>query len=552
MLGWLVSCGSVRGSAATENVVPSAAGPQRIADRVILGGDVRTMNDASPHAEAIAIAGGNIVAVGTDAEMRAWIGANTEVMQLAGETVTPGLVDAHAHLMGLGADLETISLREATSSTDAAARVAASEQAKTTPGDGWLFGRGWDQNRWSDREFPHRRALDQALPGRAIMLRRVDGHAAWVSSEALRRAGITKATRDPSGGKIVRDRRGEPTGVLIDNAMELVDRVIPSPTRDDMRRHIARGARAAIEAGLTGVHEMGIGPGAAAIYNELASAGELPLRVSAYVAAEVRPKGPPTYRGERFEMRGVKLFVDGALGSRGARLKADYSDDPGNRGLWVMTPDALTAAIAAAHRDGWQIATHAIGDAGNAAVLDALTTLSPRALRPRIEHAQVVDVADIARFAELGVIASMQPTHATSDMPWAEARVGAARLPGAYAWRRMMDAKIALAFGSDVPVEDVRPVLGLFAAVTRQDVSGSPSGGWLPDQRLTLNEAIAAFTRGAAFASFHETERGQLAPGFAADVTVFDRALGDAIAPTTGIRATIVDGDVVFAASRRN
>ncbi len=532
------------------------------------------MDPARPRARSLAIRGHEILAVGDDAEIQALACERTRRIELDGHTVTPGLIDAHAHLYGLGVDEDALDVRGLASEAAAAETVARAATARP-PGE-WLLGRGWDQNRWPGQAFPTRASLDRVVSDRPVLLRRVDGHAAWINGVALARAKITRATPDPSGGKIVRDARGEPTGVLIDNAIELVDRVVPVDTADQRRRRIVRASEIAVSVGLTGVHEMGIDDATAAVYAELVREQALPLHVYALLSGDGVPlerfRQPPTPRSPRPEFRGdlhtptrvarsypgtftlaaVKFFADGALGSRGARLHRPYDDDPGNRGLWVTEPAVLATRVEAAVAGGYQVGIHAIGDAAIDAVLDAYEAAisarpDKRDLRLRVEHAQVIALEDVPRMAKLGVIASMQPTHATSDMPWAEARVGRDRIRGAYAWRTMLDGGVRLAAGSDFPVEQVSPLLGLYAAVTRQDDAGSPAGGWYPAQRLTLDEAIAAFTVGAAYAQ-HDAERGVLAPGRPADVTVFDRLLApDRTLLEARVDATIVDGQIVYA-----
>jgi predicted amidohydrolase YtcJ len=529
-------------------------------DLVVVGADVKTMDPARPHATAIAIAGDRIAAVGTDAEIRARVGPTTRVIELHGETVTPGLIDGHCHLYGLGTDLDNVSVRATASAAEAAAVVATA--AKAITGD-WIVGRGWDQNRWPGQAFPTHATLDAVIADRPVMLRRIDGHAVWVNAEAMRRAKITAATPDPAGGKILRDASGAPTGVFVDNAGDLIEAVIPAAGPELRAARIRRAARTAVAAGITGVHEMGIDDETVAAYRSLIAgdagvrgpARAVPLRVHVYLSGDaataerLRTRAPDPGDG-RFAVRGVKFFSDGALGSRGARLLADYADDPGNRGLWVTEPDALRAAVEAAVAGGWQVAIHAIGDAGNRAVLDAYAAAlaaHPGDRRLRIEHVQVIARDDIARLAALGVLASMQPTHATSDMPWAEARIGPERISGAYAWRTIREAGATIVNGSDFPVEQVSPLLGIHAAVTRQDDRGQPAGGWYPDQRMTLDEAIAGFTVAPAFAAFAEDDRGQLREGMAADLTIFDRALvaGPELLATR-VRATVVAGEVVY------
>ena len=525
--------------------------PREVADVVLVGGDLWTMDPQHPRAEAIAWRGDRILAVGDAAHVRALAGPATRVIDLHGRSATPGLVDAHCHLYGLGGDLENVSLRELASEAAAVQKMA--DAAKSRPAGQWLIGRGWDQNRWPGQQFPTKKSLDAAVSDRPVVLTRIDGHAIWVNSVALREAGITKATPDPDGGKIVRDAAGEPTGVLIDNAEGLVFRKQPEATAELREQRIRAAAKVAIEAGLTGVHDMGIEESTAAAYRKLAGAHQLPLRVYAYMTAASsveRYATPPEPATGRFVMRGVKMYADGALGSRGARLYEPYSDDPKNQGLWRTTPEQMKKAVDAAVAGGWGVAIHAIGDAGVGAVIDAFAAAEaahPGDHRLRIEHTQVIALKDVPRMAAAHAIASMQPTHATSDMPWAEARLGPVRVKGAYAWRALADQHIPIAGGSDFPVEQVSPLLGLYAAVTRQDAKGAPPGGWYPDQRMTLDEAVAAFTKGAAYAEFAEDTRGVLAVGRRPDVTVFSGKLApDKSLLELRIDYTIVDGEVVY------
>ncbi len=544
---------SLLGACSGAKPAPASAGEATL---VLWGGDVRTMDPVHPHATALAVAGDHIIAVGEDRDIRKLAGPATRQIDLAGKTVTPGLIDAHCHLYGLGVDLESVSVRQLGSEAATVAHVV--EAATKWPAGEWLVGRGWDQNRWQGGQFPTKASLD-VITDRPVLLRRIDGHAIWVNSQALAAAKITAATQDPAGGKIVRDAKGQPTGVLIDNAVDLVDAVVPAATPQVRERRIRAAAKAAIEAGITGVHEMGIEDATAAVYRKLAREGELPLRVYAYLAGDPakldRVRVAPEPAVGWFVMRGVKYFADGALGSRGARLLRDYDDDPGNRGLWVTEPDKLALAVDAAVSGGWQVAIHAIGDAAIGSVLDAYLAAQKKhegERRLRIEHVQVIELEDIRRLVESHAIASMQPSHATSDMPWAEQRVGENRIRGAYAWRTMLDKGIPLAFGSDFPVEDVPPIKGIYAAVTRQDASGKPDGGWYPKQKLTLDEAINAFTLGAAYAEFAEGTRGMIAVGRAADLTVFDRALAaDRSLLETHAMLTIVGGRVVYASEPR-
>jgi hypothetical protein len=530
-------------------------GPMGQADLVVLGGPIWTMDPRRPLVEALAARAGRVVALGRLADVQRMQGARTRVLDLAGGLAMPGLTDAHAHLLGLGAELEEVDLRGARSIDEVVARVR--EQA---PPEGWVLGRGWDQNLWPGAAMPTHEPLTAAFPDRPVWLRRVDGHAGWANRAALQAAGITASTTVPQGGEIG-VQGGEPSGLLVDAAMGLMP--VPAPSAETLRRRLLQGQARVLPLGLTGVHEMGVGRETDRVLRALAASGELKLRVTGYadedwfhtLAREGKPELPAC--DARYALVGVKLYVDGALGSRGAALLAPYSDRPGYRGILQHTQAELDALVLKAVRGDWQVAAHAIGDAGIRGVLDALaaarSTLPRARPRLRVEHAQIVDLADIARFVRLGAVASMQPTHATSDMAWVPARIGAARLPGAYAWRRFLDAGVPLALGSDFPVEQPAPSLGLYAAVTRQDRDGQPAGGWLPDQRLTLWEAVAGFTSGAAFAGRLEAGSGRLAPGLAADLSCFTddlRLLPLAALAEAPVRATVIAGRVVWEATR--
>jgi predicted amidohydrolase YtcJ len=475
-------------------------------------------------------------------------------IDLAGRAVTPGLVDGHCHLHGLGMSLEIISLRGVRSAEEAAERVR-DGAARFAPGE-WIVGRGWDQNLWTPPQFPTHATLDAVIPDRPVALRRIDGHALWANAAAMKLAGVGASTRDPDGGRVVRDASGAPTGVFVDAAMELIEHAIGGSSLETTKRRILAGAREAVAAGITGVHEMGIGDQTVRAYRELAAEGKLDVRVYAFLDGsllEELPRREPDLDPDGAAMvvvRGIKLYADGALGSRGAWLLAPYSDDPGNTGLVIASPAELRHAVEVTSAHGWQLAVHAIGDGANRAVLDAVEHggARTRTMRFRIEHAQVVDRADFGRFAALGVLASMQPTHATSDMGWADERLGPARLAGAYAWRSLRDAGARLVGGSDFPIEEVPPLHGIYAAVTRQDRAGKPEGGWRPEQRLTLEEALRMFTVEPAYASFEEGRRGAIVPGAVADLTVFDRDLrADAASLLeTRVDLTVVGGRIVY------
>jgi predicted amidohydrolase YtcJ len=531
--------------------------------RLLTAATIHTGEPEAPAATALAWddASGRVLAVGERKALLALypLAALTE---LGDATVVPGLIDAHAHLMFLGGTLMQADLSGATSKAEIVARLQ--RFAADNP-DGWLLGNGWDQNQWAQTDFPTVADLDAAFPERPVWLGRIDGHAGWANSAALRALGKQPGQRalagrwQPSGGRIVRDARKQPSGVFIDGAMEQVRAAIPAPSEAAREQMLTRALRKAVSQGLTGVHDMGVSREDLALMRRFADAGQLPLRIDAYADGnsaaldDLCTHGAYRHPGGRLEMQGVKLFMDGALGSRGAALLADYSDDPHNRGLLVTSPDDFETAVRKAEGCNVQVATHAIGDRGNRIALDTYArVLGPRKDRDhrwRIEHAQVVALQDIPRFAELGVIASMQPTHATSDMGWAQDRVGPERILGAYAWRRMLASGAHIALGSDFPVEQVDPRLGLYAAVTRQDRAGQPPGGWQPDQRLSAAEALRGFTADAAWAGHDESQVGRLQPELRADFVVLDRdplAVPPAQLAELQVRSTWVDGRPVY------
>jgi hypothetical protein len=448
-----------------------------------------------------------------------------------GKTLLPGLIDAHGHVLGLGQQRTQADLRGSASLREALDRVRAFAAANTQ--DRWVIGRGWNQVLWNGNRFPTATDLDGVIAGRPVLLTRIDGHAVWANGAAMKIAGVDSATADPDGGQIVRDELGQPTGVFVDAATSLIERHVPQPTDEQIKRALRAATRELASLGVTGVHDAGIDERQYRLYRELGTAGQLPIRVYAMLADDeparrVIAGGPiPPQFDDRLQMRAVKASIDGALGSRGAAMIDDYSDQPGHRGLMLYTREQIgeLAKLTAAH--GWQLNVHAIGDAGNRVVLEAFETqLTPQqrnTLRPRVEHAQVVAIEDIPRFAALGVIASIQPTHATSDMNMAEDRVGAARIEGAYAWRKLLDSGARLAGGSDFPVELANPFHGLYAAVTRQDRDGGPPAGWYAQEKLTREEALRLFTLDAAYAAHMEDAVGSLEPGKWADFVLLDR-----------------------------
>ena len=519
----------------------------------------------SPQAKArkvsILARDGRIAFVGDAARARKLAG-DAKRIDLTGSFLFPGWADAHGHLLGLGKSLEVANLRGAADAAEAAARIG--EVAARLPGASWVEGRGWDQNLWPGKAFPDARDLDAVLPARPVAARRVDGHAVWVNTRALEAAGIGRETPDPEGGRILRRPDGTPSGVLVDNAMDLLEKVLPEASPADLRRRFAAAGQACARVGLTQVQDAsGYSPAEIAALERLASERALPLRVYATVSPEPAALSAFFARGVRvgggrelLTVRAIKAYADGALGSRGAALLADYSDEPGKQGLLVTPPPRLDEIARQARANGWQLWIHAIGDRGNRVSLDAFRKASTSfarssgGSRPRIEHAQVVAPADVSRFGREGVIASMQPVHATSDMPWAEARVGPQRIAGAYAWRTLKNSGARLAGGSDFPVESENPLHGFYAAITRKDLSGRPARGWRPAERLTRSEALALFTSDAAWAAFEEGSRGKIAPGYSADFTVFARdpmTVPEPEIPNIPVVLTVVDGRVAWA-----
>ncbi len=498
------------------------------ADRLFINGVVQTPEGVVR--ESILVHDGRIVALTPSGEAKVVPPAGTEVVDLAGAHVLPGLIDAHLHLTAYGTSLEQVDLNGARSWDEAVERVVRFAAGRP-PGE-WVQGRGWDQNLWAEKAFPDRAALERALPGRAVLLSRVDGHAVVASGKALALAGIDRTTADPPGGRIVRRSNGEPSGVLVDIAADLVAKVVPKPDAAMIERRILASCAALARFGLTQVDDAGTTADQLAVLRALASSGRLPIRV--YVLLDgsdsdllARELAQPPTRGGPAMLRigGVKLYADGALGSRGALLGADYSDDAGNRGLAVITVEKLNAAVKRAAAARYQVAIHAIGDEAVHRALDAFAGLDPRRnirLRHRIEHSQIVRPDDVARFAETQAIASIQPTHCTSDMPWAPQRLGPERISWAYRWRSLLDAGAELAGGSDAPVESPDPRLGLYAAETRKRPDGTPAGGWNPGERLRPQEALALFTSGAAAAGHAERWSGSIIVGAAADLTVVD------------------------------
>ena len=475
-----------------------------------------------------------------------------------GNYLLPGLIDAHGHIMSYGQALNNVDLTKSKSAEHAAELVAQFARENNT--QEWILGRGWNQVLWEKNEFPNAETLDNAVPGKPVFLNRVDGHAAWANSEALRRAGIDRNTLDPAGGEIIKDENGNPTGVLIDNAMDIVSRAIPEISEQQIIDYIETAFAKLASEGLTSVHDAGISPEEINAFKKIGAADRLDVRVYGMLAVtsdgyeEVIKKGPePSLFDDKLSVRSIKIQIDGALGSRGAALDEPYSDRPDSYGLLLHTPEQTEAMTKFAMDNGFQVNTHAIGDKGNRLLLDIFAKYPEhKNLRNRVEHAQIVHIEDIPRFKELDVIPSMQTTHATSDMNMAKARVGSKRLAGAYAWRKFLQQGSRIANGSDFPVEPSNPFYGLHAAVTRQNRNDQPMGGWRADQKMTREEALRSFTLDAAYSGHQENVLGSLEAGKWADFIIVDQdyfAIPEQDIWKIKVLATFLAGKQVFAVS---
>ena len=528
------------------------------ADLIVTGGRIYTVDDTRPIAEAFTVKGGKFVFVGSTRDAMMYKGPQTRVLDLHGAAVYPGFIDAHAHLLGLGLALQSVDLGGAPSYEEIVSRVVA--RAKTTPAGQWITGDGWDQNRWPVKEFPTHDALTRAVPNNPVLLNRVDGHAVLANAAAMRAAGITAKTRDPAGGRIIRDAKGNPTGVFVDNAQTLFASSAPRLTQAQLAELMHAAAVESNKWGLTEVQDMGEDRVTIEALESLAKVGKLPLRTYEMVTddsaalAYFYSRGPRSglYDGHVW-VRGIKLYADGALGSRGAALLAPYSDDSANTGLLVSTPEHLKERTIDALKHGFQVSTHAIGDRGNRNALDAyqaaLDAVPTPDARLRVEHAQIISPEDIPRFAKLGVIPSMQASHQTSDMPWAERRLGPVRIRGAYAWRALLNTGVVIPNGTDFPVEHVNPIITFHSSVTRQDADNAPPGGWYPDQRMTREEALRSMTIWPAYAAFQDATMGSLTPGKLADFVVLDRdimTVADRDILGTHVLATYIGGRAVY------
>jgi len=485
---------------------------------------------------SLAIKDGKVLATGDDQLAQNY--PNAEKINGQGKALLPGLIDAHGHVSDLGYSLLSVDIRGLASAQESAEFVA--NYAAQHPTLTWIKGRGWNQVLWPDQAFPTAAILDSQISDRPVWLERIDGHGGWANSAALRLAGIDKDTVAPEGGEIIRDAEGNPSGVLIDNASSLITSIIPKPNDADITLALDTASKHLLSLGVTSTHDAGVSALEHPLYRQIADRGEMQVRIYGMISssnanlAQTLAAGHSSDDKDMYSLRSIKIYTDGALGSRGAALIEPYSDRPDHSGLMLTSGEELRSLFEQSIQADFQIAVHAIGDMGNRVALDefehAYATVGGRHLRNRVEHAQVVAISDIQRFKSLDVIPSMQPTHATSDMNMAEERIGAERLKGAYAWRTFLNQGSRVVSGSDYPIELANPFDGIHAAVTRQDKGNLPEGGWIPEQAMTVEEALRSFTIDAAWAAHQEDRLGGLTPGKWADFIVLDQDIfqGDA------------------------
>jgi predicted amidohydrolase YtcJ len=537
----------------------SALLAQPYADLILTNGKIWTVNPAAPRAEAVACVGHRIAAVGTAADIGKWAGPRTQVIDLAGKLLLPGFNDAHVHFFTGGQSLAGVQLRDAKSESEFRERIR--QFAAGLPKGRWILGGDWDHENWSPVRLPTRQWVDEAAGDHPVFVNRLDGHMALASTAALKLAGITRLTPDPPGGTIVRDAAGEPTGILKDAAMGAVERVIPAPTDDEIAEGVRAAMRYAAENGVTSVQDMSASPEVLRAYQRLLARGELTVRISGHqpLAGWKRLADAGIlagFGGPMLHIGGLKGFADGSLGSTTALFFEPYSDAPNTSGLAndEMIPESrMLQHITEADRAGLQIAVHAIGDKANHLILnmfeEAARKNGPRDRRFRIEHAQHLLAADIPRFASLHVIASMQPYHAIDDGRWADQRIGPARASTTYAFRSLLDAGAVLAFGSDWSVAPMVPLMGIYAAATRRTLDGKHPEGWVPEQKITVAEAIRAYTWGSAYASFEEKIKGTIEAGKLADMVVLSDdilSIDPAAIGNVKVAMTVFDGKVIF------
>jgi predicted amidohydrolase YtcJ len=533
------------------------------ADTVFKNGNIYTVNERQPRAQAIAIKGNRIIFVGSNSDVRKYEGKTTRIVDLQGKTVVPGMTDAHNHLIGIGAREMTLNLEGTTSLEDFLAKVKARvDRAK--PGE-WITGRGWIETFWKPPVFPTRQDLDKIAPNNPVFLDRADGHGAVVNSAALKIAGVDRSTPNPFGGEISKDKAGVPDGMLLDNAQDLIGKHIPQTTQAEGEQAILLGVKREIELGWCQVQDAGGGYADVALYRKLYGEGKIKLRIYKAMhgpsenAQRLLKEGATTgdYDG-RFTLRTIKVVFDGALGSRGAALLEPYADKPETSGFLTVKEEELMPMLKEALRQGIQVETHAIGDRANRLTLDAyekaMAAVPPdqrkiREPRWRIEHAQIVNPADIPRFAKLGVIASMQPSHAIGDLHFAPSRLGIKRLEGAYAWQSLIKSGAIIAAGSDAPVERGEPMIEFYAAVARRDQKGFSGDGWHPEQAATREQALKMFTIWPAYAAFEERLKGSIEVGKLADLTILSADIMKVAEPEilkTRCLMTVIGGEIVY------
>jgi len=553
----LASCTALPGAAQSET-----------AETVFVNGNIYTMNERQPRAEAIAVKGDRIVFVGSNTDAKKYQSAATKTIDLAGKTVVPGLTDSHCHIFGIGEREMNLNLEGANTLDDFLARVK-ERVAKTERGK-WITGRGWIETFWKPPQFPARADLDKIAPDNPVFLTRADGHATIANSAALRIAKIDKETQNPFGGEILRDKQtGEATGMLLDHAQGLVGKNVPGPTEAERRDAFVVGVKREVSLGWCEIQNAGSNLDDLPPMRQALEAGQCKLRVYNAVyapgpaGAALLHDGPVLNQYEhRFTQRTIKVVFDGALGSRGAALLEPYSDAPETSGYLTQKEAELQPIFEEALRKGVQIETHAIGDRANRLILDlyekAMKAVPPeqrkiREPRWRVEHAQILSAPDIPRFAKLGVIASMQPSHAISDLFFAQSRLGKERLGGAYAWQTLLKSGAVVTGGSDAPVERGEPMIELYAAVARKSIKGESADGWHPEQAVSREQALKMFTMSPAYAAFEEQEKGSLEPGKLADLTVLSKDIMKIPAPeilTTTCAMTVIGGEIVYDAGK--
>lgn len=535
------------------------------ADFILINGNIITVDEAFPKAQALVIRGDRILYVGSNQEALSHKGEDTEILDLKGKTAVPGLIDAHIHFPLLGKRLKQLYLDQASSFEEVLDTVRGA-LGKIKPGE-WIIGSGWHTASWEEKEYPDNRQLNEITPDHPVFLSGMATHAALVNDVALKLAGISKETPDPEGGRILKDPGSQkPTGLLLEKAQGLVTRIFPPETEEVKRENIRLSIQTASRLGLTSVHDAGVGEETIRLYKQLLTGKGLNIRIYAMYLIQRDGVDLDTFLKNKPEVglgdntltvRTVKFLIDGAMGARGAAMLNPYSDKPDESGLLAVSEEEVRTILAKCLRTGYQVAMHAIGDRGNRialnAVQEAMRNVPARDPRIRIEHAQILATEDLHKFSKLGIIPSMQPIHCPMDMPFAEARVGKERMKNAYAWRSLIDSGALVAGGSDVPdfpVAYTNPLWGIYAAVTRQDLKGHPDGGWYPEQRVSRMEALRMYTFNAAYAAFEEEIKGSLTPGKLADIAILSKNILSIPAPEileTEVIMTILGGKMVYA-----